>query len=293
MALSRTLPSIKIAANIRRQLTKLTPIESESGLLVKRDDLFSIEKGSAIRGGKLRQCLLMLDGLSADRIISAGSIHSPQLAIVAYAANLVGVPCTILAGGKQETTSLSLARRFRADIIRCKTGRHTVLFAKAEELARSGGFTIPFGMRPRSPVSGFYETCGSQVLNIPSTVDEIVVASGSGVTVTAIAYALWKARRKIILNVINVGPDRRRQILQTLFALNPACSAWADESSILRIFPLGQGSTFRYEVPVPFKLGRIPVHPLYEGKAFSWFFQNVSFTRNRTLFWLTGPLLRF
>jgi 1-aminocyclopropane-1-carboxylate deaminase/D-cysteine desulfhydrase-like pyridoxal-dependent ACC family enzyme len=269
----------------------LTPVALESSIYVKREDLFTIREADSIGGSKLRQCLLILDGLPVRRIISAGSIHSPQPSIVAYVAKFLGLPCIILVGGKRETVSLALARRFGADVIRCKSGRHTVLFAKAKGLAEENDFIVPFGMRPTKLSREFYEICASQVSNIPSTIETIVIASGSGVTATAVAYGMWKERRKGQIAMITVGPDRRQQILETLCTLNRASAGWVEEQDIIRVFPLGQDPRFRYETPVQFKLGRIPLHPMYEGKAFSWFFKNVKFSATRTLFWITGPAL--
>src|SRR5215472_4696550 len=104
----------------------LTPVVVEEGLHVKRDDLFALEPSAVIRGGKLRQCIVILEGAEPTRLITASSIHSPQIPIVAYLANHTKIPCTVLVGGKRDTQSLILARRFGAEILRCRTGRHTV-----------------------------------------------------------------------------------------------------------------------------------------------------------------------
>jgi 1-aminocyclopropane-1-carboxylate deaminase/D-cysteine desulfhydrase-like pyridoxal-dependent ACC family enzyme len=282
---------LSLSSELRDKLGLLTPVAIESGVYIKRDDLFSLDNYGVIRGAKLRQCLLMLDGLTVREIITAGSIHSPQLAIVAYVARLLRRNCTIIIGGQQETVSMILARTFGAKFITCSSGRHTVLFAKAKNVAKEGSFIIPFGMRPQRLCDEFYEVCGSQVRNIPHAIETIVVAAGSGVTATSIGYGLWKERRKTKIATINVGPDRRAQILRDLHQLNPASAAWVDENDIIRIFPLAQNPKFRYESAINFALGGIPLHPIYEGKAFSWYFKNIKFPEAKTLFWLTGPPL--
>jgi 1-aminocyclopropane-1-carboxylate deaminase/D-cysteine desulfhydrase-like pyridoxal-dependent ACC family enzyme len=273
-------------------IRQFTPVVVEAGLYVKRDDLFSIESSAPIRGGKLRQCLLMLEDMVVARLISAASIHSPQPAIVAYVARYLGVPSTIFVGGKQETVSLTLARSFGADIVRCPSGRHTVLFAKARELGRAGDFIVPFGMRPETPDRLFYEVCGAQVSNVPSHIQRIVIASGSGVTATAVAYGLSRERRiRPRITMINLGPDRRRQLLQTLQTLDPASAKWVKREIVLEALTPSQHHQFRYESPVQFQFGNIALHPLYEAKAFSWFTNHVDFDSSNTLFWVTGPPL--
>jgi 1-aminocyclopropane-1-carboxylate deaminase/D-cysteine desulfhydrase-like pyridoxal-dependent ACC family enzyme len=257
---------------------------------VKRDDLFALDPLAPIRGGKLRQCLTMLAGTSALRLISAGSIHSPQPAIVSYVAQYLGLPCIVLVGGKQETTSLALARRFGAEIVRCRSGRHSVLFATARKIAMTGDFIVPFGMRPPEPWRHFYQTCAVQAYNVPEHIRTIVIASGSGVTATIVAYGIWQQRcfgRRIAL--INVGPNRRGQILDTLQSISPECANWAIREDVFEVFPLNQHPGFRYELPVCFHIGRILLNPLYEGKAFDWFTRTIGFDANDTLFWITGP----
>ena len=285
-------PPHVILSRTRKLVRQLTPVVVEAGLHVKRDDLFSIQVSVPIRGGKLRQCLLMLEDMAVSRLVSAASIHSPQPAIVSYVARHLGVPCTILVGGKQDTVSLTLAYSFGADIVRCPSGRHTVLFAKARELCRAGDFIVPFGMRPETPYRLFYETCGAQVRNVPAHIRTIVIASGSGATATAVAYGLWKERRAHQrITMINLGPDRRNHVLQTLRVLEPACAKWAERESVLDALPLSQHHQFRYESPVQFQLGKIVLNPLYEAKAFSWFTDCVAFDNSNTLFWVTGPPL--
>jgi hypothetical protein len=103
---------------------------------------------------------------------------------------------------------------------------------------------------------------------------------------------MWQqGRRHQRIAMVNVGPDRRQQIQDTLKALDPACAQWVEKDNVLKVYPLAQQTRFRYETPVPFQIGRIPLHPLYEGKAFSWFRNSVPIDASGLLFWLTGPPL--
>lgn len=245
-----------------------------------------------IRGGKLRQCIAMIEGQRVSRLLSACSIHSPQSAIVAYAAQRLGISCTIFVGGKSDTLPLRIATDFGANIVRCSSGRHTVLFSALRRQLIQGDLAVPFGMRPNWPCPSFYRTCALQVQNLPSQIDTIVVVAGSGVTGTIITYGLWLHRptiSKIVL--LGVGPDRQREILKVLQVLDKHCVDWLVSKNIFQHCSLSKEPRFRYESPVPFRIGQVILHPLYEGKAFEWFMRNVSFARAHTLFWVTGPPL--
>jgi len=226
------------------------------------------------------------------RFMSASSIHSPQSSIVAYMASYLDVGCTIYVGGRSETLPLQIARNFGAEIVRCPSGRHTVLFSIIQKALVPGDFVVPFGMRPSWPCESFYSTCALQVQNIPSNIDTVVVVAGSGVTATNIAYGLWRYRPTLTnIVLLGVGPDRRKEIVKVLGLLDRQCAHWVHSKNVLQHYPLNQQPGFRYESPVQFHLGRVALHPLYEGKAYEWFLRNVSFSRDRTLFWVTGPPL--
>jgi L-cysteate sulfo-lyase len=271
-------------------LRKLTPVVIEDGLRLKRDDLFFLEEGSNIRGGKLRQCLSLVTTVAARRLITIGSIHSPQPAIVAYVAHKLGLGCTVLVAGKQDTLPLVLARSLGAEIKRCSSGRHSVLSSRARQLASPDDFVVPFGMRPQTPDVLFYDTSAAQIQNVPNEIDTIVITTGSGTTATILAYGLWLeqcARPRLVL--VNVGPDRRQQILDILSKLDPECGRFAARVGFMATFPLGGTPGFRYEVRSEFNVGKIQLNPLYEGKAFRWYINNIDFDRERTLFWIVGP----
>ena len=162
----------------------------------------------------------------------------------------------------------------------------------ASEIATADDLIIPFGMQPRTPYEQFYETCGAQVENVPSGVRMIVLATGSGVTATSLAYGLWRRRRVgVKLALIGVGPERSARILSTLNLLDAAAHRWSVDEELFLSFPLGQDPKFKYEAGVNFQVGTIPLHPLYEAKAFSWFTNHVRFDPESTLFWLVGPKL--
>lgn len=274
--------------SLAQVLRALTPIQQTDRWILKRDDLFSVAPGSTVGGGKLRQCLALTSGHPCERLISAASIHSPQSAIVSFTARYLGLRCLILVGGTRETPSLRLARIDGAEIRRCSSGRHSVLFSKALEVARPNDFIVPFGMRPHFPDAAFFDLCSAQVENVPRDIRSIVLACGSGVTATAVALGLWRTKQAKRLVLVNVGPDRRDNIFTTLEAIEPRAVGWLRSHSLLVVEPLAQLPGFRYEKPTHFEMGGVSLHPLYEAKAFKWYTETRNPDRRRTLFWVVG-----
>lgn len=260
---------------------------------MKRDDLFSLGPSGRTRGGKLRQCAALLIGSGAARVITGASIHSPQSAIVADVARHLNIPSLVLCGGHMMTRPISIAQELGAEVKRCASGRHTVLFAEARRLCEPGDLIVPFGMRPSVPDPIFYSLCGAQVRNLPSHLNTIVLACGSGATALSVLFGLSRERRACRLLLVNVGPDRRDWILSMLDILDSEAAAWVTRNVRIEAVPLAQRSEFRYESGVDYELGGIPLHPLYEGKAFRWLLESEGdrIDAARTLFWLVGPPL--
>ncbi|WCM26336.1 hypothetical protein NDN01_20365 [Sphingomonas sp. QA11] len=261
---------------------------------MKRDDLFSLEPSGRTRGGKLRQCAALVIGSGAARVITAASIHSPQSAIVADVARYLGIPSVVFCGGQMMTRPISIAQELGAEVKRCASGRHTVLFAEARRLCRSDDLIVPFGMRPAAPDPLFYSLCSAQVRNLPNHLNTIVLACGSGATALSVLLGLSRERRVCRLLLVNVGPDRRNWILSMLEILDPEAAAWAIRNVTIEAAPLAQHPEFRYEARVDYELGGVPLHPLYEGKAFRWLLESQGdrIDAARTLFWLVGPPLQ-
>lgn len=73
----------------RKAMLKLTPIqEAESGLLIKRDDLFQPFGAGRVNGGKLRQAMWMLCTKRPKGVITGASLRSPQNVIVSCVATI-------------------------------------------------------------------------------------------------------------------------------------------------------------------------------------------------------------
>lgn len=47
-------------------MNKLTPVQSVGGLLFKRDDLYEPFGPGEVNGGKMRQCMMLLDSVKDE-----------------------------------------------------------------------------------------------------------------------------------------------------------------------------------------------------------------------------------
>ncbi len=87
----------------------LTSVQEIAGMRFKRDDLYAPFGAGGVNGGKLRQCMLLVEAALRRRpdttgIITYCSIHSPQGPITAAAARHYRLPCIVAYGGGPATT---------------------------------------------------------------------------------------------------------------------------------------------------------------------------------------------
>lgn len=75
----------------------LTPVQEVDGLHIKRDDLYAPFGPGEVNGGKLRQCVMLVNSVKKDykSLLTYCSIHSPQAPITAAVARANGMPCRI------------------------------------------------------------------------------------------------------------------------------------------------------------------------------------------------------
>lgn len=78
----------------------LTPVQEVDGLHIKRDDLYAPFGPGEVNGGKLRQCVMLVNSVKKDykSLLTYCSIHSPQAPITAAVARANGMPCRIVYG---------------------------------------------------------------------------------------------------------------------------------------------------------------------------------------------------
>jgi 1-aminocyclopropane-1-carboxylate deaminase/D-cysteine desulfhydrase-like pyridoxal-dependent ACC family enzyme len=274
-------------------LNALTPVEERGGLLFKRDDLFRPFETKVLNGGKLRQVITVLRACRRRGVITAASIHSPQIPLVAGAAHHLGLRCVAVVGGTSVTTELDMARRLGAEIKRSASGRHRALFA---EVARVNStldyYVVPYGVVSPSDPAACFMTQAQQAANLPDELDTLVVTCGSGMSTLGILTGLWRFSKRVNeVVLVTTAPSRSETISNFVRAAEPAARSFLGSVKLTYIDLFGLPG-FRYERRVPYTLCGIHLHPRYEAKAFRHVLQRRDCSSKRTLFWIIGADLR-
>ena len=191
----------------------LTPIENHGEHWVKRDDTFDV---FGQRGGKVRTCLSLAErgiGNGMGGLVTAGSRHSPQVAIVAAIAQRLGVPCRVHVPTGEITPETEFAKVCGAEVIRHTPGYNTVIKSRATlDAAESGWVDIPFGMETQEAV----EQTAGQVSNVnvlakAGVINRVVVPVGSGMSLCGVMEGLYRcgSRLDVLGIVVGANPIKR------------------------------------------------------------------------------------
>ncbi len=270
-------------------ISVLSPVDKSNGIYIKRDDLFTPFEFSGANGGKLRQCIALVNKIKPKGIISLSSLYSPQLAIVPAVAKSKKVDCIMLLGGSKQTDMVVEALKQGATIQRCSSGRHNVLHSIAKKLQKDNGyFIVDYGMNANENIKEFYDTNADQVKNIPDKLDTMMVTCGSGITAAGIIYGLTKYKKqvgKIVL--IGTAPDRMKKILERLKIIE---AEYGSKIHIPKIVydNLYTEKDFIYERKEPVSFMGIDLHPNYEAKTIKRFMQKHFKKKEKTLIWIVG-----
>ena len=238
----------------------LTPVESINGIFVKRDDLFSVAN---VCGGKARTCWHLAQ--KAKGLITAGSRHSPQVAIVASIAVEKGIPCHVHVPQGVNTPMLEFAIRKHARVIRHKPGYNGVIISRARQDAEETGFVnIPFGMECAEAVNQTLV----QTNNIPKEAQRIVIPVGSGMSLAGILTGCVANGIRIPVLGVRVGadPSKRLDKYAPLF--------WRSMVTLIT-------SRYKYDEYCYDKIENIELDEVYEAKC-------VEYLEPGDLFWIIG-----
>lgn len=278
----------------------LTPVENHNGVYYKRDDLFQPYDDMPINGGKVRQCISLvennLEHIRRDcnsTIATASSIESPQGIIIARVAKEYGLKSVLAVGGGTDVNKLlDKHRLLRAcQSIGCdiravnKLGYNSVLYSKLQEMQKTEKFFMAmFGINVDSNPDSILGTTMRQVDNLPlDKINKIIVPVGSALMFTAILMALhkkgWLEHNKCIgIQIANT--DRKKTIdgiLGKAFFME----------QINYDFILDP--TYKYHTYVKSNiLGTdIALDPIYEAKAHEYAIKHNMLTEG-SLYWVVG-----
>lgn len=280
-----------------KQTLELTPVELHNGVYYKRDDLFAPYSDTPINGGKVRQCIALVENnlehirKNCDSTIAtATSIESPQGIIISRVAKEYGLKSIIAIGGGTDAQKLIDKHRLvrasydqGSEILAVnKLGYNSVLYSKLKELNQTRKFFIAlFGINVDSNFEAILGTTMHQFENIPQDIHTIIVPVGSALMFSAILLAAKQHNFKgKIIGIQIAGVDRKKTI-------DDIISKKYFMQRIPYTFVLDK--TYKYHTYVKQNiLGTdIPLDPIYEAKAHEYALKNNLLTTG-SLFWVVG-----
>lgn len=262
----------------------ITPVQNIGGQLCKRDDLYTIFESNGVNGGKLRQCVMLVDKVNPAGVVTYCSIESPQAPITAAVAKKRGIPCVIMYGGTSRERLMRsempiLAMHYGAKItIGARTGRHNVLHSAAKKLAdEKGWFLVQYGINLDDHGDVLLDAVARQTANIPDC-ENLVAVCGSGITASGILVGLHLNNIHVEnIHLVATAPDRRELIRK----LTMSYGAFRE----VIYHSLFHEKGFHYEDQANEKIGHLVLHPNYEAKAYRWYRRSGI---GDCVFWITG-----
>jgi len=272
--------------------SELTPIQEYNNVLYKRDDLFRPFPNEMLNGGKVRQAINLihhnLELIRSDyhnTIATTSQKDSPQGLIISRIARAYHLDCFVAYG---QLSPKTLAENKIIRLIRENNGTvenianiayDNVILSHLKKLQQEGSgnnfYIIKFGIDvEHNPI--VVDCIADQVQNIPDTLDNLVIPTGSGITAGAILRGIEKFGKKVKnIYVVHIsGEDRESDI-------NKINGNVVYEYIKGTGFPYGK--KLKKEVVDGFVLDEI-----YEAKAYHWMMHNLDLRNEKTLFWCVG-----
>jgi len=277
----------------QQNINKITPIQEHNGILYKRDDLFQPFGKNGMNGGKARQAIMLiknnLETIKEDfggKVITHTQVHSTSGTIMAQVCQFYGLECIICIGGSSPTTlynhhMMVLAKHFGADIRNvCGTGMHGPVLSRMRKLAEAeNAFNVVYSDNADKFPESILDPITEQVMNIPDTLENLIVPVGSGIQLSSILRGIVKYE-KTVKNIYGVciGPDRSKIIN---CYVNPLEYPIRDYKMIPLKTQYGKGEQEFFGDGEMFD-------ELYEAKAHKWMMENINTDNGQTLFWVVG-----
>lgn len=175
-----------------------------------------------------------------------------------------------------------LAMSYGASVeVIAKSGRHNVLKAKAEAIAKAKGmFVVQYGINLDDYGEVLLSAVAEQVQNIPDNLDDFYITCGSGITASGVIVGIERYGKNVKnIHLIATAFDRREKVMSTLrrFGVN-------------RDFiyhDLFHTPGFVYEKQQKMRIGGVKLHPQYEAKTMKYLVEHNLNTKN-ALFWIVG-----
>jgi 1-aminocyclopropane-1-carboxylate deaminase/D-cysteine desulfhydrase-like pyridoxal-dependent ACC family enzyme len=136
-------------------------------------------------------------------------------------------------------------------------------------------YIIKFGIDvEKNPI--VVDCIADQVKNLPNSLDNLVIPTGSGITAGGILRGIMKYGKRIKnVYVVHVSGMDRRQKINGI------------EGSVPYIYVKGTGFKYSKKLKVKVSVGFV-LDEIYEAKAYDWMLHNIDLQREKTLFWCVG-----
>lgn len=287
------------------QVDTLTPVEQgASGLFYKRDDMFAPLGYGGINGSKLRQLIhLVHREPGAEGIITAASVHSPQVSMAALVGRHYGLPVTIVLGATKPSSArhhenVRIAQRAGARFAYTPVGFNPALQKACSALADSPAYfryyRLHYGITTAPDaedweIAAFHGVGAQQALNIPGDVRTLILPFGSGNSACSVlaGIARYGAASLSRVVLVGIGPYRLDWLYQRLGTIESVTghdirSLFTWRSRGAADSPRGTGPVLidhydlhgtgyvRYADRRPWRADGIEFHPTYEGKVMTW-----------------------
>lgn len=275
---------------------ELTPIQEIGGILFKREDFFKPFEDSNINGGKVRQCLELLEvnqtlikSSHNSTVVTHTSVRSPQGLLVANCAkhfgfdSITAIATPDLKASIRRNKLLQLTREISEIRKIAEAGRNTKALDNClKDLQnKKGFFIVNFGIKSKREVM---RPVINQCENLPDELDYLIVPSGSCVTLAAIAEGVRHFKKEVgrIIGVQVHGYDRNKEIRKLT---NADYELEVDETYKKRDWTLLKNCNYE----------GIELDALYEARAFEWLKDRsgIDIKKNKILFWVVGNFNEF
>lgn len=268
-------------------LRDLSPVERRTRFSWKRDDLFEPADGRGVNGAKVRSAVHLVDravARGATSLVFGGSVHSPAVARVAVVGEHYGLPVTIVLGGTNSTAAarhpeMRRAMDAGASFIYGRVAYNNAIRKRVRDLAAEtpGAYEVPYAIglpddAHPDDLRDLYNLGADQVLNLPATLNTLVIPFGSGNAAAAILTGLAREGTDVArIVLVGLGPDRRVWLGRRLDLL--AAVGLTDARPLLNIVEfvdlIGTGFT-TYAKAVRYSIDGVTGHPHYEAKMLQW-----------------------
>ena len=266
-------------------LEEIDPIEEIEGYLVKRGDHFKL---GYVNGSKVRQCfhvvkenLDLIKEKHNGTLITGAGLPSPQTAITAQVANHFGLKCIISTplydNDKKDLDriNISVAQKLGATIYGVSNPNPSGYQKDVKwHIQDCNPYEIKFGMIGKQAL----EPVIYQTQNIPNTVEEITIISGSGLSAISVLLGVQKYKKTNVkqVNIIQLSGHLQKN-LEKWYQPLPESEKFNGVINIVKTPHSYRKQLKKYDL----------FDYTYESKAWDWLVKNRE-PSTKQLFWVVG-----